>query len=704
MPFELQRPDPNTPVTNATEIDYADIPLECGLVYDISVAHAVNNVPAQYASLSAALGTSGANIPQNIRRGGMAVKFISSGTGKYEQWVLKSRSFSTTESDWMSVTNVNAEDVSYGNSNVKEELDKIAENTANNPAKDIYGDKLYICDAAGNVVAKIDNNGVKSVDFTDKNNRKLSSLSNKVDKVSGKGLSTNDYTNEDKEKLANLDLSALVDSEKSKFFICDASGNVVFKIDSHGVNSSQFNICDANGNIVKTLGQEGGGGGSDDISIIDDNDPTSLNIADLFGNVLAMIKSGFKVDEYGNVITKIFNSGESAKGHFEGKKAMVLGDSLSEFSQWIRIWAENVGAVFDRHTNFRHYSYGGTQTLDESDNCGMIRAQRIVEDQFVPDVIFIQNINDSNRRNTPEHTDSNVGDKDSEPFMLTDVIKTNNTYASLALAESAFMTEVGAITPKVGTYVKVPYTQTAYSFVIALNGATAGAGNITIQIGNDSKTATVTSGMSLQEVAHAIIAYDYTDLGYNDNYHTSGGVVDGAIFSALSSNSSPADVNITADASVGITITKSNTSVTNRLCKAFYGHDVSKWNNSSNWKSYKDIPLWGIYKGLIEYLQTNFPQAEIYFMISPNILFDKNRQDFHRADGSYNWDAFWLKQDWLSDCQKAVSDYMRIEAIDIAHKSGMTIYNASTYYPNNNVHPLDAGYEHWANVLTRLLN
>ena len=103
MPFELQRPDANTPVTNASEIDYADIPLECGLVYDISVAHAVNNVPAQYASLSAALGTSGTNIPQDVRRGGMAVKFINSGTGKYEQWVLKASSFSTIEGDWQGV-------------------------------------------------------------------------------------------------------------------------------------------------------------------------------------------------------------------------------------------------------------------------------------------------------------------------------------------------------------------------------------------------------------------------------------------------------------------------------------------------------------------------------------------------------------------------------------------------------------------------
>ena len=92
-------------------------------VFDISIANAVSGVPITYNSLELAL--SGTNIPVDVRKGGMAVKFINSGTGEYEQWVLKASSFSTTESDWASVTNVKADDVSYGSSNVKEELNKI---------------------------------------------------------------------------------------------------------------------------------------------------------------------------------------------------------------------------------------------------------------------------------------------------------------------------------------------------------------------------------------------------------------------------------------------------------------------------------------------------------------------------------------------------------------------------------------------------
>lgn len=53
----------------------------------------------QYASLSAAL----AAVPADVKAGGMSIKFINSGTGKYEQWRLMATSWSNTESDWQGV-------------------------------------------------------------------------------------------------------------------------------------------------------------------------------------------------------------------------------------------------------------------------------------------------------------------------------------------------------------------------------------------------------------------------------------------------------------------------------------------------------------------------------------------------------------------------------------------------------------------------
>lgn len=70
-----------------------------GFVYDISAAH--NNT--KYADLTAALGTNGANVPQELRKGGMSVKFVQSSDNKYVQFRLMSDSFNTTVSNWQGV-------------------------------------------------------------------------------------------------------------------------------------------------------------------------------------------------------------------------------------------------------------------------------------------------------------------------------------------------------------------------------------------------------------------------------------------------------------------------------------------------------------------------------------------------------------------------------------------------------------------------
>lgn len=53
----------------------------------------------QYASLSAAL----AAVPTDVKAGGMSIKFINSGTGKYEQWRLMATSWSNTVGDWQGI-------------------------------------------------------------------------------------------------------------------------------------------------------------------------------------------------------------------------------------------------------------------------------------------------------------------------------------------------------------------------------------------------------------------------------------------------------------------------------------------------------------------------------------------------------------------------------------------------------------------------
>jgi hypothetical protein len=75
-----------------------------GEVYDVSVNHPDGQGnPTPYADLDAALGTDGANIPADIRRGGMRIQFIQGtvqSSDKYVQWMLRTQTFSIDVSDW----------------------------------------------------------------------------------------------------------------------------------------------------------------------------------------------------------------------------------------------------------------------------------------------------------------------------------------------------------------------------------------------------------------------------------------------------------------------------------------------------------------------------------------------------------------------------------------------------------------------------
>ena len=55
-------------------------------VFDISAYNASGGTLATYADLAAALGSSGANVPEGVRKGGMSVKYVQSSDNKYIQY------------------------------------------------------------------------------------------------------------------------------------------------------------------------------------------------------------------------------------------------------------------------------------------------------------------------------------------------------------------------------------------------------------------------------------------------------------------------------------------------------------------------------------------------------------------------------------------------------------------------------------------
>ena len=76
------------------------------IVFDISAYHATGSTLATYADLTSALGTNGANVPSEVRKGGMSIKFVQTYDNKYVQYRLMSDSFNTTVTDWQGVDDV----------------------------------------------------------------------------------------------------------------------------------------------------------------------------------------------------------------------------------------------------------------------------------------------------------------------------------------------------------------------------------------------------------------------------------------------------------------------------------------------------------------------------------------------------------------------------------------------------------------------
>ena len=89
--------------------------------YDISAA----NSSTEYTDLEDALGSNGSNIPQNLRVGGLTVKFVNSDTEEYEQWRLKSSSWSTNTSNWTNSITTRAEGIYWGSDKLTSKINEL---------------------------------------------------------------------------------------------------------------------------------------------------------------------------------------------------------------------------------------------------------------------------------------------------------------------------------------------------------------------------------------------------------------------------------------------------------------------------------------------------------------------------------------------------------------------------------------------------
>lgn len=611
-----------------------------------------------------------------------------------------------------------ASEIGYEGGSLANELSKTKQ------AVDVSREKniIYIIDSSGNVLAQFDSDGLKVVDVKTKISGNLTSLStlisNKVDKMQGKELSSNDYTNEEKAKLANVKNLVSVDenSHKDSFYVCDKSGNIIFLIDSDGVHSSAF-ICKQGNSFInlltlinsvtnntvslspQLLTEQQKKTARDNIGALD-----STSIIDAYEDAFYITDSDgyvvFKADATGIHSLNLSDSDypKLFSNVLYGKRIYSLCDSLGEGSggvKWQQVVANMCGGTFV-YGSSRELVSGGTPTLNDSDwNCGMVRALNLQNNYnaSMVDVIFIENINDMGANLTGSVADT--------PFMLKNMVTPETVYEQKSSAESAFATVVSNTTPAVGTMLRLKYITNGYK--ITINGSTSQSGTLTVNFsdGNSVSTSTISAGSSIADVINTLKSANWTQVGFKVSSSGSDYII---IADSQDRGASVPTISSMDAGNTGLTMAQAESDTITYYSKCFTSYNIAEWNTAAKWVHHSGITLYAQYKGLLEYLQTNFPAAQIYFCVFPRLAYNyTSGTAFKRADGSLDWDAYTPKTEKLYSVQKECCEYMNVECIDLAHRCGINLYNINAYFPSGNVHPTAAGYTYLGKQIVRIL-
>lgn len=492
------------------------------------------------------------------------------------------------------------------------------------------------------------------------------------------------------------------------FYFCDSSGNVIFYIDVSGghIKSIYLHKGDLSEkidydkiiSIINTIKSNK----SELEQKIEESKLTDIYISEDDGFIFS--------DKNGNVICKINKDGVHSKNIIEdtrywlGKEFFVVGDSVcsskydinSPYRNWIPKFAELTGAYFDLNYNSDNISVGGTQTIQGDAYAGQMRLRKLLSEKE-PKIIFYENINDS-------LTDGDITD---ESFMMSEIIDlTSNIQTNQSTARTYFQENIQTITDSIafnnrkhGIVLRQPYYSNGVK--ITISGSVTKAGTIEIQLqSSELKGIYVNVGDSIETIVNKFVEYNYTN--WDDAKFDNSSVV-------FSPNNPSVSAVITELDAKDTGLILSQETVSNAIrYESFYfiSHDLTNWNNVDYWKLSSNISYYSKIKGVIEYVQTNAPNCLFILLGFPRFSFNFDSSDNKRTDGTYDIDKFKSSNTAQSKqlaMQKEIAEYMQVKFANVPDMWGISVFNASSYFNNSNVHPKVEGYDHYANSLYKLL-
>lgn len=492
------------------------------------------------------------------------------------------------------------------------------------------------------------------------------------------------------------------DKEDDVLYIADALGHIVAQIDKDGIKA--INLIKDN---VPTKGSDNYVKSGGVYTALMNAINTAIHNT---SNLSSEDNTLYIADSNGYIVMKVSKDGLRVINQFDNsiiykKKIIGVGDSLSVHGYYEKELCRLGNAIFNGV-----YSAGGTNSLPNNLNSSQDRVKKLIEDDVDFDIIIFENINDRWRAFTIQNghhvKKGNISDNS---FMLSQYIDDQNVYATLQEAQDGFTDDFSTIVAgvsdkKAGSVIQVEYqTET---IVISVDSVATSSGDIQVAVGENVCSVSVTPGMTTNAIAYYISQYNFE--GYE--VQRSNNIVTLNLKSGYTISTPSFDTGNT-----GVTISYTNGTSAGYYRRFFTGYSIAEFIDISNWS--ESLSLYSLYKGIIEYIQENKPQAKIVFF-APSIWGELPQTNIPSSltnpDGSYNitkiLDSDYLTyvftdNKYLREIQKDCAELYGCIFIDAMVEGGISPFNISEYYNSADVHPKDVkAYNKWGELIFNKLN
>jgi hypothetical protein len=317
------------------------------------------------------------------------------------------------------------------------------------------------------------------------------------------------------------------------------------------------------------------------------------------------------------------------------------------------------------------------------------------KENYSPDIIFLQNVNDGhvfNNDGTPMPSAGAITDK---PYVISQYLE-GYSLSDWQSDAASLLASIPSADRKFGTGIEMLQTVTGENINtnVKITGLPNIEGDVILQV-TTAQTGTLDYGIhvlltdSISDIIGKILEYNYgivTDTEGDDNE---------SVDFTTGNTTFPVTVSFNDIGNTGMTVTITQTNTAKRSIYRFFdGDSLSDWTDPTKWIA--TINFYRAWKGMIEFCQSNYPNALVVLLLFPYNA--KSQNSYINPDGTSDENGYLESNaqvmiEGLYSEQSKIARLYRIPIIDAHHNIGISAANYSNFYNWSNVHPKGAGYK-----------